>query len=147
MHRSRVALVEVVMGDELLGALPTLPLLETYLCFWGPLCVLGTQLCLTLCNTMDWSPPGSSVHGILQSRILEWVAISFSRGSSWPRDWTQVSRIAGRFLTIWVTVAQFENWSGVKRVRKVRFNFYCIFFLSICLEIFLKLYFSCNFFS
>ena len=53
MHRSRIAVVEVVMGEELLGALPTLPLLETYLCFWGPLCVLGTQLSLTLCNTMD----------------------------------------------------------------------------------------------
>ena len=43
-----------------------------------------------------YSPPGSSVHGILQARVLEWVAISFSRGSSWPRDWTQVSCIAGR---------------------------------------------------
>ena len=47
---------------------------------------------------MDCSPPGSSVHGILQARILEWVAMSSSRGSSWPRDWTQVSCIAGRFL-------------------------------------------------
>ena len=45
--------------------------------------------------------PGSSVHGILQARILEWVAITFSRGSSWPRDWTQVSLIAGRLFTIW----------------------------------------------
>ena len=44
------------------------------------------------------SPPGSSVHGILQTRILEWVAIPFSRGSSQPRDWTQVSCIAGRFF-------------------------------------------------
>ena len=120
MHRSRVALVEVVMGEELLlGALPTLPLLETHLCFWGLLCVLGTQLCLTLCNTMDWSPPDSSVHGILQSRILEWVAISFSRGSSRPRDRTQVSRIAGRFLTVWVTIAQFENWFRVRRVKRL----------------------------
>ena len=50
---------------------------------------------------MDWSPPGSSVHGILQARILEWVAISFSRGSSWRRDRTWVSCIAGRFFTIW----------------------------------------------
>ena len=46
---------------------------------------------------------GSSVHGIFQARILEWVAISFSRGSSWPRDWTQVSHIVGRCFTIWVT--------------------------------------------
>ena len=55
-----------------------------------------TQLCPTLCDPVDSSPPGSSVHGILQARILEWVAISFSRGSSQPRDQTQVSRIAGR---------------------------------------------------
>ena len=54
------------------------------------------QLCPTLCNPMDCSPPGSSVHGILQARILEWVAISFSRGSSQPRDQTWVSCIAGR---------------------------------------------------
>jgi len=50
---------------------------------------------------MDCSPPGSSVHGILQARILEWVAISFSRRSSWPRDRIWVSHIAGRFFTIW----------------------------------------------
>ena len=47
----------------------------------------------TRCNPADWSPRGSSVHGILQARILEWVAISSSRGSSWPRDWTRVSRV------------------------------------------------------
>ena len=52
--------------------------------------VLVSQSCLTLCDSMDCSPPGSSVHGILQARILEWVAIPFSRGSSWPMDWTQV---------------------------------------------------------
>ena len=62
-------------------------------------CVLVDQLCLTLCNPPVCSPPSSSVHGILQARILEWVAISFSRGSSWPRDWTWVSCIAGRFFT------------------------------------------------
>ena len=54
------------------------------------------QSCPTLCNPMDCSPPGSSVHGIFQARILEWVAISFSRGSSQPRDRTQVSHIVGR---------------------------------------------------
>ena len=52
---------------------------------------------------MDWSPPGSSVPGILQARILESVAIPFSRGSSQPRDQTPVSCIAGRFLTVWAT--------------------------------------------
>ena len=65
--------------------------------------VIVTQSCLTLCDPMDCSLPGSSVHGILQARILVWVAIPFSRGSSWPRDRTQVSYIAGRFFTIWAT--------------------------------------------
>ena len=65
--------------------------------------VLVTQLCLTLCNHMDCSPSGSSVHRILQERILEWVAIPFSRGSSQPRDRTWFSCIIGRFFTVWVT--------------------------------------------
>ena len=56
-----------------------------------------------LCDPMDCSLPGSSVHGILQARILEWVAISFSRGSSQPRDQTRISCIAGRFFTVWAT--------------------------------------------
>ena len=55
------------------------------------------------CDPLDCSPPGSSVLGILQARILEWVAISFSRGSSQPKDQTQVCSIAGRFFTIWAT--------------------------------------------
>ena len=57
--------------------------------------------CLTLCDPMDCSPPGPSVHRILQARILEWVASPISRGPSQPRDRTGVSCIAGRFLTIW----------------------------------------------
>ena len=58
------------------------------------------SLCLTLCDPMDCSPPGSSVHGILLTRILEWVAIPVSSGSSPPRDQTRVSHTAGRFFTI-----------------------------------------------
>ena len=58
------------------------------------------QLCPTLCDPMDCSLPDSSVHGIFQARVLEWIAISSSRGSSQPRDQTQVSHIAGRFFTI-----------------------------------------------
>ena len=58
------------------------------------------QLCLTLCDPMDCSLSGSSVYGILQARILEWVVITFSRGSSQPRDRTWVSRIAGRHFTL-----------------------------------------------
>ena len=65
--------------------------------------VLVTQSCLTLYNPMDCSPPGSPVHGILQARILEWVAISFSRGSYRPRDQTQVSCTAGGFFIVWAT--------------------------------------------
>ena len=61
------------------------------------------QSCPTLCDPMDCSPPGSSAHGILQARILEWVAISFSRGSSRPRDQTQLSHIAGRHFNLWAT--------------------------------------------
>ena len=53
---------------------------------------LHAQSCLTLCNSTDCSPPGFSGHGILQARILEWVAISSSGGSSWPRDWTHISQ-------------------------------------------------------
>ena len=61
------------------------------------------QSCPTLCDPKDCSLPGSSVHGILQARILEWAAIPFFRVSSQPRDWTQVSHIAGRFFTLLAT--------------------------------------------
>ena len=63
-------------------------------------CVKVAQSCLTLCNPMDCSLPGSFVHGILQARILEWFAIPFSRGSSQPMDQTCVSCIAGGFFTV-----------------------------------------------
>ena len=59
------------------------------------------QSCLTLCDPVDCSLPGFSIHGILQARILEWVVISFSRGSSRLRDRTPVSCIAGRCFTLW----------------------------------------------
>ena len=65
--------------------------------------VKGIQLCLTLCDSRDDSPPGSLVHGILHVKILEWVVVPFSRGSSQPRDGTWVSCIAGRSFTIWAT--------------------------------------------
>ena len=88
-------------------------LISTFHIPWGPsagwvvtsdaLCVLVTRWCLTLCGPMGDSPPGSSIHGIFQARVLEWIAISFSRGSSWPRDWTWVSCIAGKLFTVWST--------------------------------------------
>ena len=59
-----------------------------------------TQSCLTVCDSMDCSLPGFSSHGIFQARILEWVAISFCRGSSWSRDQTWVSHIAGRLYCL-----------------------------------------------
>ena len=63
--------------------------------------VLVAQSCPILCDPMDYNPPGSSVHEILQARIPEWVAVLFSRGSSRPRDWTEIYHIAGRFFTVW----------------------------------------------
>ena len=69
----------------------------------GLCCCLVTRLSLTLCDPTDCSPPGSSVHGILQARIVEWAAIPFCRGSSQPRDQTHVSCTEGRFFTIWAS--------------------------------------------
>ena len=66
------------------------------------LLLLVAQSCSTLCDPMDWKPPGSPLHGIFQVRTLEWVAIPFFRGSSRPKDQTQVSCTAGRFFTTWV---------------------------------------------
>ena len=73
---------------------------------------LVAQSCLTLCDPMDYSPPGSSVHGILQARVLEWVAMLSSRGSSQPRNQTQVSHSAGRFFTVWATRGAQEYWTA-----------------------------------
>ena len=70
--------------------------------------VLVAQSCPTLCDPMNCSPSGSYVHGILQARILEWVAMPFSRGSSWPRNQTRVSCISGRFFTVWATSEAFQ---------------------------------------
>ena len=74
------------------------------------------QSCLTLCDPVDCSLAGSSVHGIFQARILEWVAIPFSRESSWPRYQTWVSRIAGRRFTLWTTreAQSFKNKQSFK---------------------------------
>ena len=76
------------------------------------------QSCLTLCDRMDCSLPGSSVHGIFQATVLEWIAISFSRGSSQPRDWTRVSGIVDRRFTIWAT-------REVPKVKKVKVTQSC----------------------
>ena len=98
-----------------LKIIPTLTL--RYACLSDMLKVLVAQLCLTLCSPMDCSPPGSSVHRILQARILEWVATSPSRGSSQPRDRTPVSCIAGKFFTIWATREAHMCWDGGKQIK------------------------------
>ena len=73
---------------------------------WNTLCVCESSfplLCLNFCGPMYCRPPGSSVHGISQARILEWVAVFFSRGFSLPRDQTGVSCIGRQFLYCWAT--------------------------------------------
>ena len=113
------------------------------------------QSCPTLWDPTDCSPPGSSVHGILQATILEWVAMSSSRGSYQPRDRTQVSHILGGFFTIWATreaqeycmvaypfsrvSSQSKDWTGVSCIagrfstswamREVPFTLYLLKFL------------------
>ena len=94
-----------------------------------------TQSCLTLCDPMDCSLPGFSVHGILQARILEWVTISFSRGSSRPRDRTWVSCIGGRCFNLWATreahvqfVFQIFVW-GILILKK---KFFIVYLKSKC---------------
>ena len=81
------------------------PLSQGCLCHWGEESESEVKLLSPsrLCDPMGCSPPGSSVHGIFQARILEWVAISFSRGSSRPRDQTWLSCIASRCFTSWAT--------------------------------------------
>ena len=63
------------------------------------------------CDPLDCGLSGSSVHGMFQARVLEWVVISFSRGSSWLRDWTLVSHIVGRCFTIWATRKALICWN------------------------------------
>ena len=85
----------ICMAESLRCSPETTTLLISY--------VLVTQLCPALCDPVDCSPPASSVHGILQAGILEWVAIPFSWGSSWPSDRSWVSCVAVKFFTIWAT--------------------------------------------
>ena len=85
-----------------------------------------TQSSPTLCNPMDYSPPGSSAHGICQARILEWIATPFSRGSSQPRDRTQVSHVAGGFFTTWATREAQEYWSG----RPILYPYCLLFYMG-----------------
>ena len=97
--------------------------------------VLVTQSCPTLCDPTDCSPPGSSVYGILQARILQWIAIPFSRGSSQSRDRTQVSCVAGRFFTVWATgktrkTIPLTIWTFVSKVISLLFNMLSRFIIA-----------------
>ena len=71
--------------------------------FYVRVCAESLRSCPTLCDPVEYSPPGSSVPGISQTRILKWVVITFPRGSSQPRDQTWVSHVAGRVFTIWAS--------------------------------------------
>ena len=92
--------------------------------------VIVAQLCPTLSDPMNCSLPSSSVHGILQARILQWVAILFSRGSSWSRDQTQVSSTASRFFTIWATGEALTTWTFVGKVMSLLCNSWSRFVIA-----------------
>ena len=84
------------------------------------ICCSVAKSCPTLCDPIDCSMPGSSVHGISQARILEWVAISFSKGSSRPRDWTRVSCFGRWILCHWATWETPLKYSGLLNSRRKR---------------------------
>ena len=104
---------------------------------WSPFlscccCCLVAKSCPTLCDPVDHSPPGSSIHGILQARILEWVAISFSRASSQPRDQTHVSCLS-------VCVCMCVNISVCVYTYKCKLYVYCTC-MYICMLCFFRYY-------
>ena len=96
-----------------------------HLPFWGSkslckalVCCSVTKLCLTLCDPMDCGLPDSSIHGIHQARVLEWVAISYSRGSSWSWDWTRVSCIGRLILYHWAPRKPSVRWYTPTELQK-----------------------------
>ena len=95
--------------------------------------VVSAQSCPTLCNPVDCKLLGFSVHGILQARILEWIAVFFSRGSSRPRDWTRVSLIGGRRFNLWAT-REVHSVSLGERIIYHRLRELCVlvFLHSLC---------------
>ena len=99
--------------------------------------VWAAQLWTTLYHPMEYSPPDASVHGILQARMLEWecVAISFSRGSSWPRDQTRVSCIAGTFFTMWATREAQEVYNNRRSKNSIYIIIIIIIIIYPCLKV------------
>ena len=90
-----------------------------FIYYWNKM-YLVARSCLTLCDPMDCSLPASSVHGILQARTLEWVAMPSFRGPSQPRDWTQASHIESGFFPVWAT--REAHWNKI-RLSYNRFGF------------------------
>ena len=102
-------------------------------CVWVCVCARSVaQSCPALCNPKDCSPPGSSVHGISQPRILEWAAISFSKGSSWSRDWTHTSCIGRWILHLWAASEALSSLSCWLFQNVIRMEAY-----SLCFRIWL----------
>ena len=95
---------------------------------------------LTLCDPMDCTLPGSSVHGIFQAIVLKWIAISFSRGSSWPRDQTQVSHIVDRRFTVWA-IREVQKMKVRKGIILWVWSSEVMIFLILPLPLFLRKYF------
>ena len=99
--RERILEVETASREE-----EALLIATTHFDIWVKFCCsccLVAKSCMTLCDPMDYRLPDSSVHGISQAGTLEWVAVSFPRGSSWPRDQTRVSCIGKQILDCWAT--------------------------------------------
>ena len=98
-------MILMIIFVDLLSVIPCFVVLAAdleFILYYMCVCLVDWSY-LTLCNPMGCSLPGSSVHGFLQARLLEWVAIPFSTGSAPPRDQTQISCIAGGFFTVWAT--------------------------------------------
>ena len=93
------------------------------------------QSCLTLCDPMICSLPGSSVHGLFQARVLEWISISFSRGSSLPRDWTEVSNVVCRCVTIRATREAPETFLLLNKSSLCFLDLFVLSLNSFCDEI------------
>ena len=93
------------------------------------------QSCLTLCDPMDCSLPGSSVHGLFQARVLEWISISFSRGSSLPRDRTEVSHVVCRCVTVGATREAPETFLLLNKSSLCFLDLFVLSLNSFCDEI------------
>ena len=117
------------------------PIIDWLNIMWKWSCSVA-QLCPTLCDPMDCSLPGSTIHEIFQARILEWVAISFYRGSFQPRDCTWVSCIIGRCFTVWASREVYVKYSKNEWNREKKKNLRNVGFKSKYYQIQQKYYFA-----